>query len=106
MGVFAIRQPNGNYGLWTTERDAFFLIDLTRDEVEKYFIQQAIEDAKDNVERMLAKADDPKDSKRGWPEGWDHAVKKHMDHSDADWDGPTRAELKSFDQKLKRGLKQ
>ena len=84
MGQQIIRQPNGNYAIWTSVSDGFIAVDLTRDEVVEHFKDQAAEHAEERVTRHLDKIDSGKNPYHQFAIPWDDAVREHRERWDDD----------------------
>lgn len=55
MGRSIVKQPDGKYAVWSTVVDNFVCQDMTRDELKDFFAEEAVEQARQEVDRQLSR---------------------------------------------------
>lgn len=61
MSHWIVKQPNGNYAVFSSVVDDFVFIDATREELETFYAEKALQDARTMFDRMLQAADEDQD---------------------------------------------
>jgi hypothetical protein len=64
MGHQVIKQPNGLLAIYSSGVDAWLRWDMTPQDVEDYYVERAIRDTKESIERLLTPilADNPREA--------------------------------------------
>jgi hypothetical protein len=55
MPRIIVQQPDGKYAVWSTVVDNFVCQDMTRDELKDFFVEEAVEQARQEVDRQLSR---------------------------------------------------
>lgn len=58
MGHQVIKQPDGNYAVWSSIVDNFIILNATKEELVKYYIQEESQRIEDMVTEMVNEAED------------------------------------------------
>lgn len=61
MGWIVVKQPNDNYAVFSSVVDHFIVWDATRDEIEAFLIEEAVQRAKAQAASMIKAADEDQD---------------------------------------------
>jgi len=66
MGRSLIKQPNGLYAQWSSIVDDIIVANLTKEEMIQFAIDEAIREAKENMEKRIYSLDKGKTEWRIW----------------------------------------
>jgi len=83
MGLQLLKQPDGNYAIFSSYSDTLVGLSYTREELVEKFAKEAADEARRQIENILDKveANDPKDPPYyQFTMNWEEALKSHRKH--------------------------
>lgn len=79
MGIRIYQQPDGQYAAYSTTVDNFLLEDASAEELEEWYVEQKVrearEQAEDDIKRMLVDADTD-EHRVGGPASYEEAAER------------------------------
>ena len=77
MGNQIIRQPNGQFAIFSSITDTIHVYDATAEEIEEYFVERAAESERQRVREILGHviAGEPRKAYYQFAMTWDEALK-------------------------------
>jgi hypothetical protein len=88
MGNQIIRQPDGEFAIFSTITDTIIMWDATAEDIEQYFVKRAADDASRRVLEILrcVSAGEPNQAYYQFTMTWDEALKMDEEHGGDAWE--------------------